>query len=603
MQRIGLYAIVAQIGAGACGRVFRARRDGADRDVALKLLDPQLVGDADATYRFAREARLASALAHPRLVPVLDAGDDRGAPYIAMELVEGTTLEQRLASGALPWEEAVRIAAGILEGLQALHAAGIVHRDVKPSNVLLDAKGEPRLTDFGLALTADSTRITKTGAFIGTLRYIAPEIMTGEPATAASDLWSTGFVLYRMLTGRNALDAPTSGEFVQVLLSAQIQPPTAHVPDLPAALSEVAMSLLVRSPSRRAGPAIAVRDRLLACLARPSRAPRRERPPSAPAAPARPLRSVRVPPIALTGALLAATAFALWPRPRPAPPVPSISARAPAPAPDLTAWRARLDRIEAADDTRVARMSELMMLIQPAARHYVQARRILRLAIAEDDLDVAETDAIVKDLGIALPPPEAMTLPQLLVTTRASVAAARAWCGRDNAQTLDAILAPLGKSDPGLERGIEIADALNQRPFRAGAAQRLLASFDLIDISARRLAQAPDDSGPDLAAFLLSVRAVAYWVPFRPWIDTDRPRIDRRVAALHRDLGAIKEGCPGAIAQLTLALFDHALARKPLAAQEQLEKSLARLLATTPCLTAAREISATLRTRLLAKSR
>jgi serine/threonine-protein kinase len=202
--QIGDYVLRAEVGEGATGTVFHAQTsDGVD--VAVKILKRALLRDETYRARFRREARVATEVQHPNLVRVVDFGDDEGAAYIVSEYRDGGSLADAITrDGRLPLTEAVRVAGDIGAGLEALHEHGVVHRDVKPSNVLLDRAGNAALTDFGLARGEGHTVVTKTGAVLGTLDYLAPELIEGKAATPASDIYAFGCLMYECITG----DAP-----------------------------------------------------------------------------------------------------------------------------------------------------------------------------------------------------------------------------------------------------------------------------------------------------------------------------------------------------------------------------------------------------------
>jgi eukaryotic-like serine/threonine-protein kinase len=180
--------------------VFRARRDDGET-VALKVMRRAFANDEVYAHRFVHEARSAAEVRHEHLVPILDAGEVDGIRYLAAGYVAGPTLEQRLEAGPLPLADVVRVVAEIASGLDALHASGVVHRDIKASNILLDERGRALLTDFGLARGREYTRLTRPGQVLGTLDYLAPELIKGEPATAASDIYALGCVTYECVTG------------------------------------------------------------------------------------------------------------------------------------------------------------------------------------------------------------------------------------------------------------------------------------------------------------------------------------------------------------------------------------------------------------------
>jgi eukaryotic-like serine/threonine-protein kinase len=193
---VGPYRIEALLGQGGMGKVFRAVREGEGEPVALKVMRSRLAGDEESRRRFLREARAAREVRHRHLVPVLDAGEDGDRRYLVMPYVPGRNLDDRLREGPVPVAELVRILAEVASGLDTLHRAGLVHRDVKASNVLLDESGSAALTDFGLAKREDWSQLTKLGQVMGTVDYIAPELLRGDPATPATDLYALGCVAY-----------------------------------------------------------------------------------------------------------------------------------------------------------------------------------------------------------------------------------------------------------------------------------------------------------------------------------------------------------------------------------------------------------------------
>jgi serine/threonine-protein kinase len=205
--RIDRYEILTRLGGGAQGNVYRARDLKLDRTVALKMLFPHLCADEGAHERFLREARAGSAVEHPNLCSIHDvASTADGRTFIVMAYYDGPTLREKLRNGALPAGDAIAIAAQIAEGLAAAHAEGIVHRDIKPGNLLVTAAGV-RILDFGLARLADGAHLTMDGAVVGTPAYMSPEQTRGEEVDGRSDVWSTGVVLYEMLAGH----APFTG--------------------------------------------------------------------------------------------------------------------------------------------------------------------------------------------------------------------------------------------------------------------------------------------------------------------------------------------------------------------------------------------------------
>jgi serine/threonine protein kinase len=205
----GRYRLEARIGQGGMSTVYRALDETLQRRVAIKLMNREVLSDSAQLERFRREARAVAQLSHPHIVGVIDAGEDEGRPYIVFEYVEGETLKDRIRRGGrLPIPEAVAYAIQIARALGAAHARHIVHRDVKPQNVLIDEEGACKVTDFGIARTLDEEGLTADGRVLGTTDYVSPEQALGQPVTGCSDLYSLGVVLYEMLTG----DVPFRGE-------------------------------------------------------------------------------------------------------------------------------------------------------------------------------------------------------------------------------------------------------------------------------------------------------------------------------------------------------------------------------------------------------
>jgi eukaryotic-like serine/threonine-protein kinase len=209
MQLSGRYRLDAQIGAGGMSTVYRAFDTTLERQVAIKLMHREIASDSDQLERFRREARAVAQLSHPHIVGVIDAGEDAGRPYIVFEYVEGETLKERIRRmGRLPMEEAIAYAIEIARALGCAHSHHIVHRDVKPQNVLIDAEGSAKVTDFGIARTLDQEGLTADGRVLGTTDYVSPEQALGHDVNGQSDIYSLGVVLYEMLVG----DVPFHGE-------------------------------------------------------------------------------------------------------------------------------------------------------------------------------------------------------------------------------------------------------------------------------------------------------------------------------------------------------------------------------------------------------
>src|ERR687884_493020 len=205
----GRYRLEARIGQGGMSTVYRALDETLQRQVAVKLLNREVLSDSAQLPPFRREARAVAQLNHPHVVGVIDAGEDEGRPYIVFEHVEGETLKDRIRRvGRLPVEEAIAYAIEIARALGCAHAHGIVHRDVKPQNVLIDVEGSAKVTDFGIARTMTEEGLTADGRVLGTTDYVSPEQALGHDVNGQSDIYSLGVVLYEMLTG----DVPFHGE-------------------------------------------------------------------------------------------------------------------------------------------------------------------------------------------------------------------------------------------------------------------------------------------------------------------------------------------------------------------------------------------------------
>ena len=245
------YRIERPLGRGGMARVDLARDVELDRLVAVKVLDDRLAGDAELRERFVREGRLAARLAHPNVVGVLDAGEVDGLPFIVMEYVDGETLADVVRrEGALPWERAVGLAAQTLAGLEHAHAAGLVHRDVKPGNLLLRRDGQLKIGDFGIARAVELSGLTEAGTILGTAAYLAPEQARGEEVRSPADVYALAAVLYELLTGRPPREVSSLGELAEAV-QAPITPVRDLAPDVPGSVEEAVMSgLAARADAR-----------------------------------------------------------------------------------------------------------------------------------------------------------------------------------------------------------------------------------------------------------------------------------------------------------------------------------------------------------------
>ncbi len=251
-QRLGGYVLEQLLGEGAVGRVYRAVREADGAVVAVKVLRDAVAADATYRRRFDREARIAATVRDTHLVPVLEAGDSGGMPYLVLAYIDGPSLAARLRdAGPLPWPEAVRLLRAVALGLEALHRQGLVHRDVKPQNVMLTSAGHALLTDFGLARGEADTVLTRAGTLVGTIDYLAPELVRGEQASPASDLYALGCLAYAVLSGQ----PPFAGRSVLSVARAHAEEPPPSldglVPHIPASLAWVLTRALAKSPGDR----------------------------------------------------------------------------------------------------------------------------------------------------------------------------------------------------------------------------------------------------------------------------------------------------------------------------------------------------------------
>jgi serine/threonine protein kinase len=263
----GRYRLGSQIGSGGLATVFEARDDILHRDVAVKILREPFAADPVFLERFSREAAHVSNLSHPGLVTVFDAGVDEGTAYIVMERIHGQTLREILATeGPLRVDRAVKIAAAVCDVLAVAHRAGIVHRDIKPGNIMIQKDGRVRVLDFGIARSEGADPLTQTATMIGTAAYISPEQAIGGSSSPRSDLYSVGCVLFEMLVGAPLFAAENPvGLLYQHAHEVALVPSTVR-PEIPAAVDDVVKSLLAKDPAQRPSTAEQASAELLVAL-------------------------------------------------------------------------------------------------------------------------------------------------------------------------------------------------------------------------------------------------------------------------------------------------------------------------------------------------
>ncbi|HYO77684.1 MAG TPA: protein kinase [Thermoanaerobaculia bacterium] len=260
-MRLGPYEIIAPLGAGGMGEVYRARDPRLERTVAIKVLPPAFASNVQLKQRFEREARLISQLSHPHICTIHDFGQHEGIDYLVLEYLEGETLAERIAKGPLPVDKALRVAIEIADALDKAHRRGIVHRDLKPGNVML-TKGGAKLLDFGLAKSTTTTviagdaptiekSITAEGTIVGTFQYMAPEQLEGINADARTDIFAFGALLYEMLTGKRAFDGKTRTSVIAAIVDRDPPPISQVQPMTPRALERLVRNCLAKDPDER----------------------------------------------------------------------------------------------------------------------------------------------------------------------------------------------------------------------------------------------------------------------------------------------------------------------------------------------------------------
>src|SRR5438876_7773662 len=247
----GRYRILRKLGTGGMANVYLAEDEVLGRRVAIKILNDRHAGDDQFVERFRREAKNAASLSHPNIVSIYDRGEAEGTYYIAMEYLDGRSLKELIvARGPAPIHLAVDYARQILAAIRFAHRHGIVHRDIKPHNVLVDAEGRLKVTDFGIA-RAGASQMTEAGSIIGTAQYLSPEQARGAAVDQRSDLYSIGVVLYEMLTGEVPFNGETPVEIAMRHLSDTPQPPSTKRPEIPPDLDMIVLRALAKNPDDR----------------------------------------------------------------------------------------------------------------------------------------------------------------------------------------------------------------------------------------------------------------------------------------------------------------------------------------------------------------
>src|SRR6202163_1014723 len=263
-RRLGPYEILAQIGAGGMGEVYRARDTRLDRIVAIKVLPAHLADRSELRERFEREARTIASLNHPHICTLFDIGQQDGIDYLVMEYLDGETLSQRLPKGSLPLEQVLQFAIEIADALDKAHRKGVTHRDLKPGNIMLTKAGT-KLLDFGLAklrqdaapvtplseLPTANDPLTAQGTIVGTLQYMAPEQLEGKEVDARTDIFAFGTVVYEMATGKRAFEGKSQASVISAIMSSDPPPMSSLQPMTPPALDRIVKKCLAKEPDQR----------------------------------------------------------------------------------------------------------------------------------------------------------------------------------------------------------------------------------------------------------------------------------------------------------------------------------------------------------------
>jgi serine/threonine-protein kinase len=252
-NQIGRYRILGELGRGAMGVVYRAEDPSLDRVVALKTISLANADEDRKSYekRFLLEAKAAGKLTHPNIVTIFDYGEEEDLAYMAMELLEGADLRTRMRQGALPAQEALEIALQVADGLGFAHETGVVHRDIKPGNIMLLERGAVKIMDFGIARMRHADHKTSTGMVLGTPRYMSPEQIAGQPVDQRSDIFSLGTVLYEMLTRTQLFAGDDVNQIAHNVANAEPAPPSRSNPEIPQLVDFIVARALKKDPAVR----------------------------------------------------------------------------------------------------------------------------------------------------------------------------------------------------------------------------------------------------------------------------------------------------------------------------------------------------------------
>ena len=277
-QTVGEYRIVDFLGAGGMGEVYRAMHSKIGRVAAVKVLTTQAAQTGGFVQRFFNEASIQASLKHPNVATLYDFCEVQGQPCIIMEYVDGQTISERIAafSAPLPLSETVYVFQRVCEAIDYIHRHGVIHRDIKSNNIKISSEGEIKLLDFGIAKSQSTQQLTQAGSVIGTLQYLAPELIRGGTADASGDVWALGVLLYEMVTGRVPFDADTVGDLCDRIGRVQYTPPAQLNPSVPREVAAVISRCLRKNPQERyrtAAELLADARKLSAAVSRPGVSP------------------------------------------------------------------------------------------------------------------------------------------------------------------------------------------------------------------------------------------------------------------------------------------------------------------------------------------
>ena len=513
------------IGRGSFGLVYRAVQLGLNRPVALKLLNADALGSTEQVGRFLNEARVTASLTHPHIVAVIDHGVAGEQPWIAYEYLSGPTLRALIPAHGLAWLRAIEIGAQVGAALAEAHRQSVIHRDVKPENVMEAEPGHFKVTDFGLAKWNHRAAFrTASASVIGTPAYFAPEFIATAAATPATDQYALGVLVYELLTGRTPFTGESAAAIVEQHLKATPTPPSKLTPGIPPAVDRLVLTALAKNPRERhasvdeltlqlAGFANRSQEAIdLAAVLTPAEPSTVRKSSFKPA-------SFALPVAIVAGAFLASWAF----HPAPAPPVltssssPSVVPISRMSATEPGEMRAQLTDILARADARATRTTTLAAYLNPL---------FLRLADAAPEAAALETEiradqrtlTVLRERILAYyPEPERVPPPEQVLLARLLVNAARGWCWLENMSntrvSVDAALAARGDQ----AHDSEVLSQIESRPYSAGGDAFVAESARAVHAALSPMESHPELSTPEVADLLRELYWLGSITGFRGW--------------------------------------------------------------------------------------